>query len=111
MINIQDSFPLPYKTLFKRVFDEDEDALRGASPVTHLEGGSYVPPALVIYTNWKLTETDSQWLIDALREVGAPFEVFYVQDKTHDTVSRDVGKPGDVVPAEILRFLENIGSG
>ena len=111
LVHIHDSFPVLYKTLFKRAFGEDKNVLRDASPIAHVEEGSYMPPTLVIYTDWRLTKADSQRLINALNEVGAPFEVFYAQGKTHDAVSKDIGKPGDAVTAEILKFLESIGGG
>ena len=108
IVNVYESYPVLYSLLFKKAFGEDLNILRDASPIYHLDEVEYVPPTLIIYTNWELTQVSAERLIDKLDSIGASFETFYAQGKTHDTVSRDIGKPGDETTEIILKFLKKL---
>jgi len=108
IVYIHEYFPVFYKTLFEKAFGEDETTFIDASPVYHLNKSGYIPPTLIIYTPWRLTSNDTQRLIDALENANASYEVYFAKDKTHSTVNRDIGKPGDKVTEEILKFLEKL---
>lgn len=103
---IHDNFPVSYKLLFKQAFGEDINIMREASPIYYLKRGKYIPPILIIYTNWRLTKTDAQRLINMLNSIDALYNVYYAENKTHDTVSKDIGKPGDKTTEKILEFLK-----
>ncbi len=107
---VREEFPLLFKMIYEQAFGDDEETLRDASPIYHLKKGMYVPPTLVIYTSWKHTYAEAQRLMDALRRVGASYDYYYAEDKTHDAVSRDIGKPGDKVTEKILDYLDKLNS-
>ena len=107
LVKTRVEFPFLYKTLHEKAFGTDEETLRDASPIYHLGSAGYIPPTLVIYTDWKATKSNAEWLIAALRAVGAEYNAYYAEGKTHSTVNIDLGKPGDAVTQKILEFIES----
>ena len=107
LVKTREEFPFLYKTLHEKAFGTDEETLRDASPIYHLGSAGYIPPTFVIYTDWKATKSNAEWLIAALEAAGAEYTSYYAEGKTHDTVSKDIGKPGDAVTQKILEFIES----
>ncbi len=108
IVEIRRSYPVLYSLLYEKAFGDDENILRDASPIYHLDEAEYVPPTLIIYTDWKIAKEGAELLIEKLDSIGASYEVFYAQGKTHTAVNRDIGKPGDEVTKVILEFLEGL---
>lgn len=107
LVRIREELPLLYKNLHERAFGADEESLRDASPIYHLGSAGYIPPTLVIYTDWKATKRNAEWFIAALEAAVAEYTAYYAEGKTHSTVNRYIGKPGDAATQKILEFIES----
>ncbi|MDE0511093.1 MAG: alpha/beta hydrolase [Gammaproteobacteria bacterium] len=102
-----------------RVFSSDRNAQEAASPVYHVEPGKQYPPFLVIYGGifdtspegvfkQTLSKVQSEAFAERLRTAGSHAQVYGEPEKTHRSVIRDFGRPGDEITRTTRAFLKDI---
>lgn len=94
------------RTLYLDAFTQDEKAQREASPVSHIAKGKGIPPFLILHiANREDSKEQADELAARLRGAGGEARVVAAEDKTHATINRDLGKPGDAPTEEVFEFL------
>lgn len=88
-----------------RVFGNDPDRRRGASPLFHVRGG--LPPFLVTYCQWDYLTLPQQArrFHDALMQAGVRSRLVFVKGENHISEMTNIAKPGDATSSAILEFL------
>ena len=88
-----------------RVFGEDPQARRDASPLFHVRPG--LPPFLVTYCQWDYLTLPQQArrLHEALLRAGVRSELALVKGENHISEVVSIVKPGDATAAAMLRFM------
>ena len=100
---MRDSLKFTYTT----AFGENPHTWMKASPVNHVAAGKGIPPFLVTYSYQVMPYTlSSQEFAGKLAAAGVRVHEYGAQDKTHASINDDVGKSGDPVTDQILRFLD-----
>jgi arylformamidase len=96
------------KTMYKDAFTADPAAQKSASPVSHVGPGKGTPPFLIFHLANRL---ESKWQSDKLAQTlqlaGIPATVVPAKDRTHASLNRLTGTPGDETTRLITRFLAN----
>lgn len=94
------------RSLYLDAFTRDEKAQRDASPVSHVAKGKGIPQFLILHVaSRKDSKEQANELAAKLREAGGEARVVAAEDKTHATINRDLGKPGDAPTQEVFGFL------
>ncbi len=97
------------KALFRTVFTDDIQKQKDASPITHVASDKSIPPFLILHVaDRRVSTIQSQAFGRKLREAGVSAQVIAAEDKTHATINREIGKPGDAPTQRIFEFLERI---
>jgi len=88
-----------------RVFGNDPDVLRAASPLLHVRAS--LPPFLVTYCQWDYLTLPQQAeaFQSALRAAGATSELVFVPGENHISEMTNIVKTGDATSAAMLRFM------
>jgi acetyl esterase/lipase len=95
------------KELYTTVFSEDEAKQREASPITHVARGRNIPPFLILHVATRRdARAQSEALAARLRGAGVEARVIPAEGKTHMTINRELGMPGDRPTREVLQFLQ-----
>jgi acetyl esterase/lipase len=95
------------KELYRTVFTEEVEKQQAASPVTHVAKGKGIPPFLILHVaDRRDGKLQSESLGRKLSEAGVAAQVTPVENKTHATISGELGEPGDVPTTHIFEFLE-----
>ena len=90
---------------YRKVFTDDPAVWRDASPRAHVRAGA--PPfLLVVAGRARLKEFQARRFAAALAAVETPAETLAAPDRTHMTLNRSLGEPGDAVTAAVDRFLD-----
>jgi len=96
---------------YSSVFGEDERVWKDASPITHVDMGKGIAPFLILHVaGRRYSAIQSTGLAAALNQAGISAEVFPAKNKTHATINRELGQPGDPPTQTILQFLDRIAS-
>jgi len=95
--------------LFRRVFTDDVEKQKDASPITHVATDKSIPPFLILHVaDRRVSTIQSQAFGKKLNEAGVRAQVVAAEDKTHATINREIGKPGDVPTRRIFEFLKGM---
>lgn len=95
---------------YAQAFGTDPEAQRDASPVTHVVTGKAYPPFLIFHVaNREASRLQSEAMAAALTGAGGEAEVIPAEGKTHGSLNRDIGRPGDIPTQAITQFLEELG--
>jgi len=101
--------PALWSQFYELPFGEDPAVWADASPINHVAPGKGIPPFLIVYVAERPTSRlMSGWLSDALRDAGVSAALVAAEDKTHATLNREMGEPGDEVTALVFEFLEGL---
>lgn len=76
-------------------FGNDPQGWRAASPLTHVHANIAIPPMILFHTERRGGAVLSQRFADALLKVGVSAVVYSASDRTHSTLNRLIGTPGD----------------
>jgi len=96
------------RSLYVNAFTEDEAAQRDASPVSHVAKGKGIPPFLILHVARRFDSREqANELAAKLRDAGARARVVAAEGKTHATINRELGKPGDAPTREVFAFLKD----
>jgi acetyl esterase/lipase len=94
------------RQLYTRVFGKDENAWAEASPALNIRKGTALPPFLIFHAgNRAASEFQSLALAKKLREAGTKADTVHEPRKSHATINRDIGKPGDGPTGRIMKFM------
>ncbi|QDV35611.1 alpha/beta hydrolase [Tautonia plasticadhaerens] len=94
------------KDLYEGVFTEDEETQRDASPITHIAEGKGIPPFLILHVAGRRdSQAQSEGLAARLVDAGVEAKVIPAQGKTHATINRELGIPGDEPTSVVFGFL------
>lgn len=93
--------------LYRDVFGDDPEQWRDASPISHVKEGGVYPPFLVLYV---ASRPDSRGqsiaLAEKLRAADVPAEAIGYPGKTHATINREFGLPGDPPSDAAMKFID-----
>jgi arylformamidase len=93
------------QAMYVAAFGTDPARQRALSPITHA-GAPDAPRWLVLAVATRADAVgQSRALGDALNRAGASARVVPVEGKTHMTLNRELGTPGDAPTAEVDRFV------
>jgi arylformamidase len=94
------------KAMYTSVFTEDEATQKDASPVTHVAKDKGIPPFLILHVaSRRDSKAQSDELAAKLRGAGVEATVFPAEGKTHATINRELGQPGDAPTKAVFEFL------
>lgn len=97
------------RKLYETIFGKEQTAQSAASPVSHVEKGTGIPPFLIIHVAARPdSKKQSDILAESLKKAGVRAEVVAAKNKTHGTLNRELGTPGDVPTREVFRFLKSL---
>lgn len=95
------------KEMYLSVFGDDPAKQQDASPLSHVAQGKHIPPFLILYV---AERRDSRLQSDALAErlvsAGTSAKAIPAANKTHATINREIGAPGDAPTTEVFDFLK-----
>lgn len=93
--------------LHRAAFGESPEGLRDASPQYHVAAGKKIPPFLVYVTGRRTVPgAIGRRLVSTLEAAGIGATLERAADKTHASISADLGKPDDRVTRQVIEFLE-----
>ena len=93
------------KALYLNAFGSEKRVWLDASPITHVRVGQKLPRFLVFHTARKSSSTQSKEFVEAVRQSGSSAFDVLAEGKTHASLNRDIGQPGDGPSRLILEFL------
>jgi acetyl esterase/lipase len=92
--------------MMKPVFGDDLAAWADASPVNHVAEGRGTPPALLLVAGRNPDSGPAaQALAEKLKAAAVRAQVIRFPNKTHGSIARELGAPGDPPTAWILDFV------
>jgi arylformamidase len=95
--------------MYAATFGENEADRRSLSPITHIAKDSSIPPFLILHVADRPDAAlQSQAFAKALEAAGVPAKVVPGEGKTHATINRDLGLPGDEPTKAVFGFLEEL---
>ena len=104
--------PSPAPT-YVRVFGDDPDVQRDASPITHVAADRDIPPFLICYTRGMRRTTNprrrqqAEAFAAALRKAGVEARTVDATDRNHGDINRRLGSPEDErVTGAMQTFLD-----
>jgi len=93
---------------FEQIFGKTVESQRELSPVLHVPHNKNIPPFLFLYVASRTdTKEQAEWFAKALKEVHVSSTVVSAEGKTHSSINKDLGRPGDQATEAIFQFLEN----
>ena len=93
------------RRLFEYVFTKDPNTQRQLSPVTHAAAHA-APPVLILHVADRTeSRRQSASLAEAMRAGGGEARIVPCEGKTHSSINRELGQPGDPATEEVRRFL------
>ena len=93
------------RRLFEYVFTKDPKNQRQLSPVTHA-AAQVAPPMLILHVADRAeSRRQSASLASAVRAGGGKARIVPCEDKTHSSINRELGQPGDSATEEVRLFL------
>jgi acetyl esterase/lipase len=103
---VRDSVLPRIRSLYLDVFGDDPEVQRDASPIAHVERDKGVPPFLLLHVDRADSRAQSDALAAKLREAGVEATVRAFPAKTHATINRELGRPGDAPTRAVFDFLK-----
>lgn len=95
------------KQMYETVFTKDSKTQHDASPIAHVEKGKSIPPFLILHiASRRDGKIQSEALANAINEAGGNAEVISEPNKSHATINRELGQPGDLPTKHVFQFLE-----
>jgi acetyl esterase/lipase len=92
--------------LYRTIFGTDPALWARLSPITHAAGGGDGPAFLIHHVAGReASRRQSEALAAAIRQHGGSARVMAASGKTHATINREFGQPGDAVTREVLAFF------
>ncbi|MBD3675478.1 MAG: alpha/beta hydrolase [Planctomycetaceae bacterium] len=96
-------------SMYLNAFTEDEATQANASPIHHVEAGKQIPPFLIIPIARRADSNQmSEALRDALITADGDAAIHVAEGKTHGSLNRDIGQPGDPPTTAMMEFLNKI---
>jgi arylformamidase len=93
--------------MYTTAFGNDPETWKEASPVYYVAPEKGIPPFLVCYTFQVVPFTQSsQEFASLLAYAGVKVWSYAAENKTHNSISDDIGTPYDPVTSRIMLFLE-----
>lgn len=94
--------------LYTKAFTLDEETQRDASPTLKVAAMKGTPPPFLILhvASRKESKAQSAGLAKALQAKGGKVQVAGIEGKSHGTINRDLGKPGDATTKAVAGFLK-----
>lgn len=104
---VQHGFPVErLERMYREAFTTDPAIQRNASPVHRIQGTP--PPFLILHVARRADAREQARLLrDALRSHGGRATLAPIRGKSHRTINRDLGKPGDPTTRAVAAFLES----
>lgn len=96
--------------MYEGAFGTDPAVWRDASPVWQVTAASPPPPFLILHTPRPDATRQSEALGQAIRRAGGEATVTLCRNKTHASINREIGKPGDEPTAAIFAALRRWGA-
>lgn len=91
------------------IFGESEAEHRDYSPVAHIAKDKHIPPFLILHVASRDdTKAQSHWLAEKLHDAGVAADVVAGENKTHGTISSDLGGAEDPPTIELWKFLQKV---
>ena len=82
---------------------------KAASPVYNVASGKDIPPFLIIYVSYRAdTKSQSEELAKALNKAGVTADVKPAVNKSHETLNKELGLPGDAPTQQVYAFLSGL---
>ena len=95
------------REMYSTVFTSDEKKQKDASPISHVAKGKGIPPFLILHiASRRDGKAQSESLANELKEAEVVAEVISESDKTHATINRELGTPGDIPTKHVFDFLD-----
>lgn len=95
------------KQMYETVFTKDQTTQRDASPIAHVEKGKSIPPFLILHiASRRDGRIQSESLAQAINDAGGHAEVISEPNKSHATINRELGQPGDLPTKHVFQFLD-----
>jgi len=92
--------------LLHNAFGTDTAVHADASPINHVAPDKDILPFLLVYVASRDVARDqSEAFAETLTRANVPAEVYPAKDKTHMTLNRELGQPGDLPTKIVLDFL------
>lgn len=89
------------------IFGQDPAVWRDASPFHHVAAGKHIPPFFCVHADRKRTkQLQAEAFAKALRAASVEAVVVAAPDKTHASLNRELGAPGDAITAKLQAFLD-----
>lgn len=93
--------------VYTQAFGPSGPGWRDASPQYHVSAGKGIPPFLILHTERRESVGEiSRDFAKALTAAGSPSQAIGYPGKTHATLNREIGQPGDGPTAAITEFLQ-----
>ncbi|MBC8101430.1 MAG: alpha/beta hydrolase fold domain-containing protein [Cytophagales bacterium] len=90
-------------------FGSDPAVWKAASPVYHIRPGKGIPPFEILYVSHRPdSKSQSEELARALTGAKVRAEVKPAHNKTHETLNKELGMPGDVPTQQVYAFFSGI---
>ncbi len=94
------------RKMFEAAFGTDPEGWRDASPIAHAVDASAPPPYLILHVATRVASgLQAKGLKRALQMGGGRAWLLGIPNKTHATINRAIGQPGDLPTELILEFL------
>lgn len=95
---------------FEEIFGNTPEQHRELSPIAHLKEGEAYPAFLILHVASRPETTEqSNRFAEAIRKAGGRAEVVAGHNKTHGTISTELGRPNDEPTRKVFQFLKDIG--
>jgi dipeptidyl aminopeptidase/acylaminoacyl peptidase len=90
---------------FTRIFGDDPEGLKKASPITHVNGNH--PPFLILYADkdFKTCDVMSQAMFHALEKHKVESALLEIKDRDHISIIRGIANEDDPATQAILKFV------
>ncbi|WP_165224293.1 alpha/beta hydrolase [Aquisphaera insulae] len=94
------------KAMYTGVFGKDVEGQKDASPIEHVSRGKGIPAFLILHVAARPdSRLQSESLGERLRAAGVAARVEPAEGKTHMTINRELGTPGDLPTISVFTFL------
>lgn len=95
--------------LYTNAFGEDEAIQNQLSPITHVAKDRDIPPFLILHVADRPDSTaQSKTIAKALEGAGVQARLVPGEQKTHATINRELGVPGDEPTKAVFEFLDGV---
>ncbi len=95
--------------IYTTAFGRSEADHTSLSPITHVAQGKDIPPFLILYVADRPdAASQSRVFAKALADAGVSAKMVAGEGKTHATINRDLGLPGDEPTKAVFAFLHGL---